>query len=195
MTTDLALPQTELSGDYAIDVAHSRVGFVARHAMVTKVRGSFNNFTGQAHLDFAAPEQSTVNLVLEVASIDTRNDQRDEHLRTNDFFDAATYPEITFRSSRIEHRSGDNYRLSGDLTIKDLTRSVDLDIDFQGAVKDPWGNIRVGFEGSTTINRSDFGMAFNVVLEAGGLLVSDKITIEVEISATKVPEADEVARA
>ncbi len=181
----LTLTPADLSGTYAIDAAHSRVGFVARHAMVTKVRGSFTQFEGTATLDFADPARSTADIAIEVASIDTRQAQRDEHLRTNEFFDAATYPQITFRANRVEHVDGDDYRLTGDLTIKGVTKPVTVDFEYSGAAKDPFGNVRLGFEGRTTINRSDFGVSFNAALETGGVLVSEKIQLEFEISAIK----------
>ncbi len=174
-----------LTGTYALDVAHSRLGFVARHAMVTKVRGAFNDFDGTATIDGADPSKSTVAITLDVASIDTRNAQRDDHLRNNDFLDVATYPKITFTSTSIEHDGGDEFLVTGDLTIKDVTRSVTIPLEFQGAAKDPFGNDRIGFEGQLVINRKDWGVTWNVALETGGVLVSDKITLEFEISAIK----------
>jgi polyisoprenoid-binding protein YceI len=174
-----------LTGTYTLDVAHSRLGFVARHAMVTKVRGAFNEFDGTATIDGADPNKSTVAITLDVASIDTRNAQRDDHLRTNDFLDAANYPKITFTSTSVEHDGGDTFLVTGDLTIKDVTRSVTIPLEFQGAAKDPFGNDRIGFEGELAINRKDWGVTWNVALEAGGVLVSEKVTLEFEISAIK----------
>lgn len=178
------LAPSDLSGTYAIDPSHSRIGFVARHAMVTKVRGAFNDVAGTAVLDFAAPERSSAEVAIEVTSIDTRNGQRDEHLRTNDFFDASSFPQIVFRSTAAE-RAGDVFRLTGNLTIKDVTKPVSIDFEHTGAAKDPYGNTRVGFEGTTSLNRSDYGVTFNAALETGGVLVSEKITLEFEISAVK----------
>jgi polyisoprenoid-binding protein YceI len=175
-----------LTGDYTIDTAHSRVGFSARHAMVTKVRGQFNEFEGSAHLDFADPSKAAAELTIKTASIDTRNEQRNEHLRTNDFFDVATYPEITFRSTAVERLDAEHYRLTGDLTIKETTKPVTVDFEFTGTAVDPFGNLRVGFEGSTTINRRDWKVEWNAPLEAGGVLVSEKVTLEIEVSAIKV---------
>jgi polyisoprenoid-binding protein YceI len=175
-----------LTGDYTIDVAHSRVGFSARHAMVTKVRGQFNEFEGTAHLDFADPSKATAELTIQTASVDTRNEQRNEHLRTNDFFDAQTFPEITFRSTGIEQVDDEHYRLTGDLTIKETTKPVTVDFEFTGTAVDPFGNVRVGFEGSTTINRRDWKVEWNAPLETGGVLVSEKVTLEIEVSAIKV---------
>lgn len=187
-TQDIANPDT-LTGDYTVDAGHSRIGFVARHAMITKVRGQFNEFEGRAHLDFADPSASTAELSIEAASIDTRNEQRDGHLRANDFFDAPTFPTIVFRSMAVEKVDDEHYRLTGDLTIKDTTKPVTIDFEYSGTAKDPYGNIRVGFEGSTTINRRDWGVEWNAPLETGGMLVSDKVTLEFEISAVQVQPA------
>jgi len=174
-----------LTGTYNLDVTHSRLGFVARHAMVTKVRGSFTDFTGTAVLDAEDPTRSHAEVTIQVASVDTGNGQRDEHLRTNDFFDAETYPEIRFVSTKAESLGGDDYRLTGDLTIKGVTKEVAVDFEFTGVVADPWGNQRAGFEGKAVINRKDWGVNFNAALEAGGVLVSEKITLEFDISAVK----------
>ncbi len=183
--TDSAIPQSELTGTYTIDPAHTRIGFSARHAMVTKVRGSFDEFEGKIHLDGDDPARSWAKVTIKAASINTRNEQRDGHLRTNDFLDAPTYPEITFTSTGVEPLGDDRYRLSGDLTIKDVTRPVSIDFEYHGAARDPFGNLRVGFEGSTTIQRKDFGITWNAPLETGGVLVSDKVTLEFEVSAVK----------
>jgi polyisoprenoid-binding protein YceI len=174
-----------LTGTYSVDTAHSRIGFVARHAMVTKVRGAFTEFEGKAVIDGNRPENSSVEISLQVASVDTRNAQRDGHLRTNDFLDADTYPNITFRSTSIAHDGGNDFVVSGDLTIKDVTKSIELPLEFQGAATDPFGNERIGFEGSVVINRKDWGVSWNAALETGGVLVSEKITLEFEISAIK----------
>ena len=174
-----------LTGTYTFDTAHSRIGFVARHAMVTKVRGAFNEFTGQAVIDGDDPAKSSATLTIEVASIDTRNAQRDEHLRTNDFLDLANYPQITFTSTSVAHLGGNDFEVTGELTIKDVTKSVTIPLEFQGAATDPFGNQRVGFEGSVGINRKDWGVNWNAALETGGVLVSEKVTLEFEISAVK----------
>jgi polyisoprenoid-binding protein YceI len=183
VTVTTGLP--DLTGDYVIDVAHSRIGFVARHAMVTKVRGAFNDFEGTAHLDGNDPTKSSASVTVQVASVDTRQPQRDEHLRTNDFFDAPAFPTITFVSTAVEQIDDENFRMTGDLTIKDVTKPVSIDFEFTGSAKDPFGNERVGFEGTTVINRKDFGVNFNAVMETGGVMVSEKITLEFEISAIK----------
>jgi len=185
----VTLGAADITGDYVLDVAHSRLGFVARHAMVTKVRGAFNDFEGTAHLDGDDPTKSSASVSIEVASVDTRQPQRDDHLRTNDFFDAATYPKITFVSTSVEKLDEENFRMTGDLTIKNVTKPVVVDFEYSGSATDPYGNQRVGFEGSTVINRKDFGVNFNAVLETGGVMVSEKITLEFEISAIKTQPA------
>ncbi|HUR73787.1 MAG TPA: YceI family protein [Sporichthya sp.] len=185
MTATASTISPALTGSYTLDTTHSRLGFSARHAMVTKVRGAFADFAGTAVLDAEDPSRSHAEVTIQVASVDTGNAQRDEHLRTNDFFDAATYPEIRFVSTKAEALGEDNYRLTGDLTIKDVTKSVAVDFEFTGLVADPWGNQRAGFEGKAVINRKDWGVNFNAALEAGGVLVSEKITLEFDISAIK----------
>jgi polyisoprenoid-binding protein YceI len=179
----------DITGDYVVDAAHSTLGFVARHAMVTKVRGAFTDFEGTAHLDGNDPSKSHASVSIDVASVDTRQAQRDEHLRTNDFFDAPTFPKITFASTAVEKVNDATFRMTGDLTIKDVTKPVSINFDYNGSATDPYGNQRVGFEGSTVINRRDFGVSFNAALETGGVMVSDKITLEFEISAIKTQPA------
>ncbi|MGQ0844044.1 MAG: YceI family protein [Sporichthyaceae bacterium] len=174
-----------LTGTWTIDASHSRIGFTARHAMVTKVRGSFEQFAGTANLDADNPAASSVDLTVEVASVNTGNDQRDEHLRTNDFFDAATFPQIRFVSTGVEQTGGENFRLLGDLTIKGVTKPVAVEFEFTGLAVDPWGNQRAGFEGRATVNRKDWGVNFNAALEAGGVLVSEKIGLEFDVSAIR----------
>lgn len=174
-----------LTGEYTLDPTHSRIGFVARHAMVTKVRGSFNEFSGSARIDGADPSKSSVTVTIKVESIDTRNADRDGHLRTNDFLQVADYPEITFSSTSIAQTGDDSFDVTGDLTIKGVTRSVTVPFTYEGTAQDPFGNTRIGLEGSTTINRKDFGVTWNVALETGGVLVSEKITLEFEISLIK----------
>ena len=175
----------ELTGSYTIDAAHTRIGFVARHAMVTKVRGSFNEFTGSVVVDAEKPEQSTAELAIKVDSIDTRNADRDGHLRSNDFLDLATYPEITFTSTAVQQVDDSSVKLTGDLTVKGVTQSITIDFDYEGAATDPFGNQRLGFEGSHVISRKDYGLTWNATLETGGVLVSDKITLEFEVSLVK----------
>lgn len=183
MTTTTSF--AELTGAYTLDTAHTRFGFVARHAMVTKVRGSFNDFVGTAVLDGDNPEKSSVSVTIQVASVDTRNSMRDDHLRTNDFLEVQTYPTITFNSTSVKQNGATDFEVTGDLTIKDVTKSVTFPLSFEGSATDPFGNHRVGFEGSLNINRSDYGVKYNAALETGGVLVSDKIVLEFEISAIK----------
>jgi polyisoprenoid-binding protein YceI len=180
---------TALTGTYAIDPTHSRIGFVARHAMVTKVRGSFNEFEGSGFFDAERPERSTLHLTITAASIDTRNPDRDGHLRSNDFFDMEHHPEITFASTRVEQGDAENHRVTGDLTIKGVTKPVTVDFEYTGAAVDPFGNQRIGFEGKATVNRKDWGVNWNAALDAGGVLVSEKVTLEFEVSAIRTSDA------
>ncbi|HEX2850998.1 MAG TPA: YceI family protein [Acidimicrobiales bacterium] len=182
--TTTTLPQT-LTGEYTLDPSHSRIGFVARHAMVTKVRGSFNDVAGTGYLDTENPEKSHLELVIKADSIDTRNADRDAHLRSNDFFDMETYPEITFKSTSVERTDDTTFRVTGDLTIKGTTKPVTVDLEFTGSATDPFGNNRIGLEGNVTVNRKDWGVNWNAALEAGGVLVSEKVVLEFEVSAIK----------
>jgi polyisoprenoid-binding protein YceI len=181
--TTTAAPIT--TGTYTVDPTHSRIGFVARHAMVTKVRGSFNEFAGTGYFDAADPSRSSLEVTIQAASIDTRNADRDAHLRGNDFFDMENHPEIRFVSTAVEPVDESTYRVTGDLTIKGVTRPVTIDFEFTGAAVDPFGNNRIGLEGSVTVNRKDWGVNWNVALEAGGVLVSEKVVLEFEVSAIK----------
>ena len=167
------------------DPSHSRIGFVARHAMVTKVRGSFNEFEGSGHFDAENPANSHLALIIQANSIDTRNEDRDGHLKSNDFFDMETYPEIKFASTAVEKVDDDNYRVTGDLTIKDVTKPVTVDFEYTGTAVDPYQNQRIGFDGSTTVNRKDWGVNWNTALDTGGVLVSEKVTLEFDVSAIR----------
>lgn len=188
-SSTLTIATPSMTGDYVVDASHTRIGFVARHAMITKVRGGFNTFTGSAHLDFENPDNSSAVVMIDVASVDTRNGQRDDHLRTNDFFNAPDFPQITFVSTHVEPVDGENFKVTGDLTIKGVTKPVTVDYEYTGTAKDVYGNTRVGFEGKTTINRSDFGVNFNATLEAGGVLVSEKINLELDVSLIQIQAA------
>lgn len=181
MTT--AYPQ--LTGEYNLDPSHTRIGFVTRHAMVTKVRGSFNDFSGTLHIDGAEPAKSTATVSIEAASIDTRNADRDGHVRSGDFLDTDQFPKITFTSTSAAQTGDTTFELTGDLTIKSVTKSVTLPLEFEGSATDPFGAERIGFEGSVVISREEYGITFNAALETGGVLVSDKVTLEFEISAVK----------
>lgn len=153
--------------------------------MVTNVRGEFTEYEGKLHLDGTHPANSTAELVIKVASVNTNQAQRDEHLRTGDFFAAETYPEITFRSTAAEMVDADTYRMHGDLTIKDTTRPVVLDLDFTGSATDVYGADRVGFEGGTTVDRTSWGLTYNAALETGGVLIGEKVKLTLDISAVK----------
>ncbi|MEW1724813.1 YceI family protein [Streptomyces sp. NPDC093109] len=174
-----------LTGDYTIDASHSTISFTVRHAMVTNVRGSFSDHEGSLHLDGSAPANSSASIDVSIASVDTGVADRDAHLRSGDFFDADTFPRMTFRSTSVEQLDAETYRLVGDLTIKDVTKPVTIDLEFHGSATDVYGNERVGFEGSATILRSDWGLTWNAALETGGVMVSDKVKLSFDISAIK----------
>jgi polyisoprenoid-binding protein YceI len=176
----------DVTGDYTVDVQHTRIGLRARHAMVTTVRGAFTEFAGTAHLDSADPPASSVSLRIKAASIDTGTPDRDTHLRSADFLDVDRFPELVFESTEVEQLDEDTFRVTGDLTIKDVTRPVSVDFSLTGSAQDPWGQLRVGFEGALTIKRSDWGLTWNTALDTGGVLVSDKIQIEFDVSAIRV---------
>jgi len=175
----------DLTGDYQVDPTHSRIGFSARHAMVTRVHGAFREFEGRVHIDGEDVSASGVQLTIKAASIDTHNEDRDTHLRGNDFLAMNEHPEITFSSTAVELVEDDVVRVTGDLTIRGVTRPVTIDVTYTGTVTDPFGNLRVGFEGATTINRKDWDVSWNAALDGGGFLVSDKVTLEFDISAIK----------
>ncbi|MFF4823051.1 YceI family protein [Streptomyces sp. NPDC001312] len=174
-----------LTGDYTIDPSHSTLGFVARHAMVTNVKGKFNDFTGSLHLDGTDPAASTASIDVKMESIDTGSADRDGHLKSADFFKTEEFPQMTFRSTKAEAVGGDDYRITGDLTILGVTKPLTIELEFNGAAKDPFGNERVGFEGKAEILRSEWGLTWNAALETGGVLVSDKIKLNFDISAVK----------
>src|SRR3954454_16758701 len=183
--TAVAPSFTTLTGTYTLDPTHTRIGFVARHAMVTKVRGSFNEFEGTAVVDGDNPANSTVRVTIDAASIDTRNADRNAHLRSNDFLAMDEYPQITFVSTSVVPVDETTFVVSVDLTIKDVTNPVTVPFTFEGAAQDPFGNQRIGFEGSVTISRKDYGITWNAALETGGVLVGDKVVLEVDVSAIK----------
>jgi len=174
-----------ITGTYAIDPTQSQIGFGARHAMVTKVRGQFNEFSGTGFFSAENPADSKLEVTIAAKSIDTRNTDRDAHLRGNDFFSMDEFPLITFVSTSFSKVDADIYAVTGELTIKGVTKSISINLEFTGEAVDPYGNQRIGFEGKTTINRSDWGVNWNSALEAGGVLVGEKITLEFEISAIR----------
>ena len=171
-----------------IDSSHSGVHFSVRHMVVSKVRGRFAKYTGTVHLDDDLGK-SRVEVAIDTASIDTGTADRDAHLRSADFFDAEKFPSITFRSTRVEHVDGEKFRLFGNLTIRDVTREVVLEATHGGRSKDPWGNERAGFEAKTAIDRKDFGLTWNQVLEVGGVLVGDRVDLEIEVEAVRAAAA------
>lgn len=168
------------AGNYVIDPTHSRIGFSARHAVITKVRGSFNEFEGKGSI---ADGQVSLEVVMQADSIDTRQADRDAHLKSEDFFNAAAFPQLKFVSTSVKQTGDDEFAVSGELTIKDVTKPLTIEFEYTGSATDPFGNKRVGLEGEAEINRTDFGLVWNAVLETGGVLVSEKIKLEFEISA------------
>jgi polyisoprenoid-binding protein YceI len=165
---------------YSIDTSHSEVGFTVRHMVFAKVRGQFKTWSAALDYDAADPTKSTIHADIDTASIDTREEKRDAHLRSGDFFDSEKSPKMTFKSKRIEAAGQGRYKLVGDLTIRDKTNEVTLLVEETGRGKDPWGNARLGFSAKTSISRGEWGLQWNQALEAGGVLVSDKVDIEVE---------------
>ena len=178
MTTAI-LPETTT---WQLDASHSSIGFSVKHLMIATVKGSFGKYEAAFSGDEKDLARATVSAAIDVASIDTSNDQRDGHLRSPDFFDAEKHPNITFAGKRIEGNPFGEFKLIGDLTIRGVTREVALDATFEGRAKDPWGNSRLGYTAKGKINRTDFGLNWNQALEAGGVLVSEEVKISVEAS-------------
>ena len=170
---------------WKLDPSHTLVEFSAKHLMITTVKGRFTDVEGFIHADDKDIKNSSVEATLKAATIDTRTEQRDNHLRSADFLEVEKYPEIKFRSTRIEG-SKQEFKLTGDLTIRGVTRSITLDVTFEGQTKDPWGGERIGFSASGKLDRRDFGLTWNVMLEAGGMTVSNDIKINIEVEAVKV---------
>ena len=171
-------------GIWAIDPTHTQAGFAARHLMVTKVRGRFTDVSGTATIG-ETPETSSVEVELRAASVDTGFGQRDDHLRSADFFDVERYPTLTFRSTRVQRTGERTFKLHGDLTIRGVTRPVTLDAEYEGVTSDPWGGQRAGFTASTEVNREDWGLTWNQALESGGVVVGKKVKIEIETELVK----------
>jgi polyisoprenoid-binding protein YceI len=176
---------TDLTGTYTIDPTHSRLGFITRHAMVAKVRGSFDTFEGSGTIDGADIAKSSVSVKIDAGSINTNNADRDAHLRSADFFSTDEDSSITFVSTAFKLLDATTLEVTGDLTIKGISKQVSIPFEFLGVATDPFGNERAGFEGTTVIQRSDWGITWNAALETGGVLVSDKVTLEIEVSAIK----------
>ena len=178
----LLVAPTAFAASYQIDAAHTQIHFTVPHLVVFKVRGNFNDFAGTVEADAASNSLSGAEATIQVASIDTRNQKRDDHLRSADFFDVANHPEMRFVSKNVEG-SGGNITVTGDLTIKGITKEVVLQGGFLGAATDPWGNQRAGFEATGKINRRDFGLLWNKALETGGMVVGDEIEIGLEVES------------
>jgi polyisoprenoid-binding protein YceI len=168
-----------------IDTAHSAIHFSVRHMVVSKTRGRFSKFSGQLEFDPDNPQAATVQVTIEPASIDTAGAQRDGHLRSADFFDVEKFPAASFKSRAVEDLGGDRYRISGDLTIRGITKPVSFDATYEGSGKDPWGGERAGFSAGTTLDRRQFGLEWNQVLETGGVRVGAKGELSLEVEAVK----------
>jgi polyisoprenoid-binding protein YceI len=177
---------------WQIDPTHSEIQFAVRHLMISTVRGQFEKFSGTVDLNEANPTLSSVDVQIEAASITTRNEQRDGHLRSPDFLNADQYPTITFKSKRVEQIDAHHGRITGDLTIRDITHEVPLEVEYSGQAKTPWGTTSAGFSAHTKINRNDWGLNWNQALEAGGVLVGEEIKISIEVEVVK--QADQVAQ-
>lgn len=167
------------------DPVHSHVAFSVRHLMISKVTGHFKVWTGTLLMDQEHPQNSRIEVSIDATSIDTKEPQRDDHLRSADFLDVAKFPKITFRSTRVEKLDDEHFRVTGDFTIRDVTHDVVLNVEYAGRAKDPWGGERAGFSATTSIDRKDYGLTFNVPLEGGGVLVGEKVNITLEIQAVK----------
>jgi polyisoprenoid-binding protein YceI len=178
---------------WTIDPAHSEINFSVRHMMISTVRGQFQKLTGTVNFDEMTPAHTTVDVQIEAASVNTKEAQRDGHLKSPDFFDVAKYPYLTFKSKRVEARDSHHARLVGDLTIRNVTKDVALDVEYAGQAKSPWGTTSAGFSAQTKINREDWGLTWNQALETGGVLVGKDITISIEVEIIKQPEAVPVA--
>jgi polyisoprenoid-binding protein YceI len=170
---------------WQVDGAHSAVSLAVRHMVISKVRGRFTRWNAKLALDTADLSRSSVEVELDAASIDTGVADRDAHLRSADFLDAEKHPKLTYRSRRVDVVSKDRLRVTGDLTIRGVTREVVLDVEHGGQGKDPWGNQRIGFTATTSINRKDYGLVWNQALETGGVLVADRVDIEIELQAIR----------
>jgi polyisoprenoid-binding protein YceI len=173
------------TGTWEIDASHTNLGFSARHAMVAKVRGSFTDFAGSIIIDSDQPDSSNAVVTVKTGSLTTSNDERDGHLKSDDFLNIEQFPELSFASTKIAHTDGNDFTLTGDLTIRGTTHPVSVEVSYIGVHTDPWGGTRIGFEGHTEISRKDFGLTWNVALEGGGVLVADKVKIELDVEAVK----------
>ncbi len=181
----LAFASAATAEKWEIDIPHSSIGFSVRHMVVTKTHGKFNDFAGHIEFDGKNVEKGSVEITAQAASIDTDNEKRDNHLKSPDFFDAEKFPAVTFKSKKVVKGSGSEFKLIGDLTIKDVTKEVTFDCEFNGLINDPMGNTRAGFSATAKINRQDFNVKWSQKLDTGGLVVSDEVQIAIEIEAIK----------
>ena len=178
---------------WQIDTSHTHLQFTVRHMMLSKVRGAFEKFSGSVNLDETNPANTSVEFQIETASVNTRDSQRDSHLRSPDFFNAEAFPTITFTSKKVDVTGDNTAVLTGDLTIRDVTREVKMNVEFLGMSQSPWGTQNAGFEAKTRILREDWGLTWNVALETGGWLVGKEIDINIELELVKQPEAEAAA--
>ena len=174
---------------WQIDSSHSHIQFSVRHMMISRVKGTFETFTGTVGLDEANPNNTVVNVSIDAASINTRDGQRDGHLKSPDFLDTVTFPALTFVSTKVEKTDATHAKLHGNLTIRDITRPVVLDVEYVGQAKSPWGTVSAGFSASTKINRTEWNLVWNQALETGGILVGEEISIDIDLELVKQPEA------
>jgi polyisoprenoid-binding protein YceI len=192
---NLYIERGNLIMSWNIDNAHSQVMFTVRHMMISKVRGSFDKLGGTVNLDPQNPANTTVDIQIETASVNTRDPQRDGHLRSADFFNTETYPMMTFKSKRVEVKGDSIASLVGDLTIRGITKEVALDVEYTGSAKSPWGTTSVGFTAATRINRKDWELTWNKTLETGGMLVGEDIEISIELELVEVPQPEQTVQA
>jgi polyisoprenoid-binding protein YceI len=184
----VAVPSPTLAADtYQFDKSHTTVGFQVRH-LVTNVGGKFQDFSGTIKVDRATPESSSVEFTIQAASINTNEPKRDEHLKSPDFFDVANQPTITFKSSSVKATGKDTYEVTGNLTMRGVTKQITLPVTFLGEGKDPWGNEKAGFDIQTTLNRKDYGINWNKTLDQGGLLLGDEVKVQISVEANKVKQ-------
>jgi polyisoprenoid-binding protein YceI len=175
-----------MATEWQFDLQHSGISFMVRHLLVAKVRGRFTRWSGTMRFDEKNPSASSVEVQIDMSSVDTSEPQRDAHLRSADFFDVANHPRMTFKSSKVDRTGDAAYKVKGDLTIRGVTRPIVLDVEYGGTLRDPWGNERAGFTAKATVDRKEFGITFNQVLDHGGLALGEQVSIDIDVEATKV---------
>ena len=181
----LSLPASAGTTTYQIDPRHSSAGFGVTHLMISTVRGEFHGVTGTVVIDDSDVSKSTVSVTIDATTVDTREPDRDKHLKSEAFFDVSKFPTITFQSTKIERNNDGSLKITGDLTIRGVTREIELDVTLQGRGMDPWGNERAGFEAKGKINRTDFGLTWNQALEAGGVVVGEDVKLSIDVELVK----------